>query len=177
MANEIEPVSISYPEAVELAIELLERWKESDVVWDMAGGLVAADFLRENPRFCLAWAADDAKGFDYLKNGIAQMLLDGEELPPAIAAWLVAYLREQVSRPKAKAGRSAKSWMHLKICFVIRRLCEKGMIATRNDVSEQKSACDAVADALARLELEPATFDGVKHIWFGRSFEGQPKTN
>ena len=42
---------------------------------------------------------------------------------------------------------------------------DDGMTATRNDASEATSACDAVADAMKELELEPADFYSVKRIW------------
>lgn len=165
MRKETQQASIEYLAAVELAVGCFEQWNETDHVWDMIGGEAAAHLLRKDPETYLAWAAAKPKGFDTVRTGIAQLLERGEELSPQLMAWLVAHLRGQVSRPKAKTGRNPAGWMHTKICLAIQRLVDAGMTATRNDASPPNSACDAVADALDTLGLEPKTFERVKSIW------------
>ena len=126
---------------------------------------VGVRMLRYKTGELLAWAETDAAGFDALRLGIADALDRDEELPPEVTAWLVRYLRGEVTRPKATAGRKGKHWLHSLIWMAVLIRVDDGMTATRNDASEATSACDAVADAMKELELEPADFYSVKRIW------------
>lgn len=86
-------------------------------------------------------------------------------MPTEARDWLLKVLRDEIQRPKAKAGRKPKDWTYVLIWAAILSRVNEGMVATRNDASEPTSACDAVAKALAELNLTPSTFDGVKRIW------------
>lgn len=121
--------------------------------------------LRHETARLMAWAEADAGGFDVLRLGVAYSLEKGEELPPDALQWLVRHLRGESTRPKAQAGRKHEAWHHALIWMAVTVLVDAGMKATRNDASEETSACDAVAEALTDLGLEPATFYGVKRIW------------
>lgn len=129
-------------------------------------GEIGAFQLKEGGADALYFlAGHDPISFDCLRFGIAELLDEGEELSADAKAWLVRFLRNEVTRPKEKSGRNSEAQLHLIISEVIRELMSDGMNATRNDASEALSACDAVADALAELKLQPATFHGVKRLW------------
>ena len=99
-----------------------------------------------------------------------------KSMPPEIACdWLAAYLKGEAERPAGKAGRKKEIRLHDAIWLTVSDLVDRGMTATRNDASPSDSACDAVAEAMQRLNLEPKTFGGIKRIWlkFQLLHEGQ----
>ena len=162
-------MAVAYSKAVRWSKKRIQSGLREELAKVASGEFMAttmgARMLRhETPRL-LAWAETDAGGFDVLRLGIAYSLEQGEELPPEALTWLVRHLRGEVTRPKARAGAKTEFWLHYLIWSAVGSLVLEGMRATRNDASEPKSACDAVADALAELGLQPTTFHGVKRIW------------
>lgn len=141
--------------------ELFERHFSDDSMLLSMG----ARMLRNDPAWLFRWAEGSATGFDATKLAIAHALELGEPLPTEALEWIVQYLRGKVNRPKAKSGRKSEYWFHALIWLAVGSLANDGMTATRNDESPATSACDAVANALAELGLEPTTFHGVKRIW------------
>lgn len=85
--------------------------------------------------------------------------IEGNCLPNQLSQWLVKVLRGQVDYPSGKRGAPSKSINTSMVIGLLRDLVSSGMTATRGDVSEATSACDAVAIALN------VTFDRVKDIW------------
>ena len=133
---------------------------------DFKSTVLGVNMLRQSPSELFEWAGRDATGFEAAKRGLAEALEQGEELPKEAIAWLVKFLREEFSSLRKKTGPKGQEWKHLLICEAIRILESEGMLATRNDWgTNQASACDVVADALAELGLEPYSFDGVKDVW------------
>ena len=128
-----------------------------------------ASHIHHGPEKLILMAKENPYAFDAMRLGIAFFLKQKEALPPEAMEWLVQLLRGELSRPKKRVGASSKASRHNFISHVVGELVSKGMKATRNDASEPTSACDAVADALAELGLEPATFHGVKRIWLATS--------
>lgn len=102
---------------------------------------------------------------DAMRLVLADFLMAREMPPDAARDWLVAYLQGKADRPAGKSGRKKELALHNVIWMAVRDLTEQGMKATRNDGSPETSACDAVAEAMRRLELKPMTFDGIKRIW------------
>ena len=127
----------------------------------------------------LEWAEGDADVFDALKRGIGAALKfdalmrvaapsseNPQPLHLDVVLWLAKYLRGQVARPLKAAGRKKGFERYFIIHSIVKDLVlVGGMTATRNDESEATSACDAVAKALADLDLMPRSYDRVKHIW------------
>lgn len=132
---------------------------------DQGAQMIGSAHIRNGPEKLILAAKEDPYAFDAMRLGIAFFLKQKEELPPEAMEWLVQYLRGELSRPKKRVGAKSKASRHSRISHIVGELVSKGMIATRNDVSPATSACDAVADALAKLGSEPATFQGVKRIW------------
>lgn len=140
---------------------------------------LGAKLIRRNPGYLFSWALEDAEGFDTAKLAVGYTLEQGEPLPDEARQWLVAMLKGEIFRPKAKAGRKTKEWQEILIWMAVRFRVEEGMTASRNDASEPISACDAVAEALKELGTTPATFEGVKRIWFrmeAKTIPGIPPT-
>lgn len=174
-------MAIDFAEAVRRSKKLIQSGLREEMAQHASGEFMATTMgvrmLRYESAQLLDWAEADAGGFDVLLLGIAYSLEQGEELPPEALQWLLRYLRGDVTRPKARAGRKNEFWLHSMIWVAVGSRVLDGMNATRNDASEPTSACDAVAEALAELGLEPATFHGVKRIWLrfeknkGEAFE------
>jgi hypothetical protein len=165
---------LSYREAVDIAKRMLEgclKFKlSSQAMDDYVTQQVAPQMLQNRPDLLLALAAKHHFAFDALRFGVADAIANqsDQDLPPDVRTWLVSFLRGEVERPKAGAGRrgGGNDLWHLHIAITVFGLVKAhGMTATRNDASEQTSACDAVADALAKLDEEPTTFHSVKRIW------------
>lgn len=122
--------------------------------------------LIADPRFLLAYAETSAEGFDLLCETVASMIEAGHRLPEDARGWVVDFLRGNVKRPKASAGRPQKRFNRFQIWSNVDRLVRDGkMLATRNDTSDETSACDAVATALRELGMEPASYSSVKKVW------------
>ncbi|MET4100626.1 hypothetical protein ABIE58_000037 [Roseovarius sp. MBR-78] len=160
---------IEYREAVKTSKSLIqsglgEKFEDhkSGRHFNMSMGVT---LIRSKPDKLLAWAKADPAGFEALRLGVAHALEHGEDFAPEIHDWLVQFLRGEADRPKASAGRHGNHWLHQLIMMVVYALVSQGMTATRNDASEPTSACDAMADALSELGMEPATFHGVKRVW------------
>lgn len=162
-------MAIEYAEAVQHAKAQFQAFRTAELKRpfnEFHHTTMGAAMLRHNTARLLAWAETDAGGFDVLRLGIAHSLEQGEELPPAALTWLVRHLRGELTRPKARAGAKTEFWLHMQVWNSVSWLVAVyDMKATRNDASEPTSACDAVADALAGLGLQPTTFHGVKRIW------------
>lgn len=166
---------ISYIDAVRRAKGLLENPNtEPRYHYEHMQSAFGAYEISRKPHNLVANAQTDAESHDLLRLGIAEALSlepgapwqkDFADMRDDIRAWLIDYLRGNAPRPKGKAGALDKRALHQRIHIVVAGLVLDGMNATRNDASEPTSACDAVADALAELGLEPATFHGVKRVW------------
>ena len=161
-----------YQEAVESAKQTIRAGLDSDPLFRMIDERAAARAMQiaasnNDLELILDWAEGEAAGFDTLKRGVCYALEYGQTLHPDVMQWLLKYLRGQISRPASVAGRKKSEWWHWRIYFAVNRLVDKDMTATRNDASEETSACDAVADALAELELSPTSYASVKRIWLG----------
>lgn len=129
---------------------------------------VHRDLQQSNPEEFLATATDYA-GFHAVRVSIANALNDGEQLPPLILEWLISYLRGDLEEPKKRAGRPQNPLSPISIFLAVKECVGEGMNPTRNDASEPTSACDAVAEALANLGLEPTTYEGVKRVWLKKN--------
>jgi enoyl-CoA hydratase/carnithine racemase len=163
------PICFNYQEAMRRSKKLIQSAMRDEMAKHASGEFTAmgmgARMLRHETARLLAWAETDAGGFDVLRLGVAHSLEQGEELPPEALQWLVRYLHGDLTRPKARAGRKDEYWLHQVIWMAVTIRVDEGMTATRNDESRSPSACDAVADALKELGLEPTTFHSVKRIW------------
>lgn len=133
-------------------------------------------FLFQDPEGFVRQARQHPIAHDAMRLVLADLIASRVMPPDAACDWLAAHLRGQAKRPNAKAGSKKDIKLHNAIWMVVRDLTGPGMKATRNDASNlQTSACDAVAEAMQRLGLEPQTFDGIKRIWlrFQRLHVGQ----
>lgn len=121
--------------------------------------------LRKDPDGLLLDARCDPDAFDALRFGSAQSLVFGFELAPSVKLWIGKYLLGSVERPTAKEGRPSSIGFHILTWQAVDMLVERGMTATRNEASPPTSACDAVAEALEKVDLKPNSYDRVKRIY------------
>ena len=114
---------------------------------------------------CIKKAASSRPHYDALRKA-AGVLRRARRLDGALDDWATDVLEELDSgRPAARRG--PPPWKHTlrdkAIVATIARLEAEGMAATRDTASErQKSACDAVAEAIC------LSYDAVKTIWKNR---------
>lgn len=97
--------------------------------------------------------------------GCAVFLREGNDLPNWAKAWLADLLTGKAVVPPRPIGAPKRSGLHQLVCLLIENLIDAGWNGFRNDVSEEPSACDVLAQALLRTDLQPATFEGVKRIF------------
>lgn len=121
--------------------------------------------LKKDPESLLSDSRTDPDAFDALRFGCAALLIMDFELAASVKQWVSAYLVGKVERPTAKEGRPSSIGLHMLIVQAVDELVEEGMNATRNDASPPISACDAVAEALAKVALRPTSYDRVKRIY------------
>jgi hypothetical protein len=102
----------------------------------------------------------------------------GDENPPEAAEWLVLNLRGEIERPHGTPGTHDAEGLHTGVFLAVHMLVQSGMKATRNDNSKREgaetSACDAVANAMAEIDLQPATFSSVKKVWLAKKKQTKP---
>jgi hypothetical protein len=99
--------------------------------------------------------------FVTLKEGLAALLEEGHELSEQERNWLVRWLREEISQPR-KRGAKGKAFAHFEVYQIVVDLFCKDINPFRNEASLPLSGCDAVADAMGELGLEPCTYSSVK---------------
>lgn len=134
-----------------------------EVINDLDTGLNA---LRGNGFAVLARARMDWRAHRALELGCAVYLRNAMDLPPWASDWLADKLEGKVPRPPRPRGALSRSGLHYLICECIEALIAAGMIGARNEATEQRSACDVLAEALRQVGLQPSTFEGVKRIYF-----------
>ena len=128
---------------------------------------MGAKLLKHDPELLLRNAATNFDYFEGLKRGVAHALERSDVVPPSVQDWLVKYLRSEFDPPAKSVGAEKATQLHVAIYTAITFLLLEGMKATRADHgSATTSACDAVAEAMKDLGLKPATFSGVKRVWF-----------
>ena len=155
-----------YASTVLLAKKILQEALSINLPEWKTVGADAADILFKDKAFLMPEAASwYPEIFDLQKYGLAELLERGEEIPSEHKRWLIMYLRDELVRPNGKTGRNKNYRLAEAVCKAIEQLADQGMSRSRNDTSEPTSACDAVADALGQLELQPSTFHGVKRLW------------
>jgi hypothetical protein len=163
-----------FTEAVRMAKEVIQigiaNDKGHEVPIDtMLNTLMGRDMLRKAPAELVEKSKTIPLYFEVLKLSIASFLDEPEgNLPPEAGIWLASFLRGEIMPPKNSAGRKTVGLLHVLIWRAVDNLVDEGVTATRNDESQfNKSACDAVAQALKELGLKPTTFAGVKRVWNG----------
>lgn len=187
------PTKPDYSEAVRKSRKFLENWMAGNGQGLIAGRNLAdpidwqavkdevlgAAMLRKQPSELVEWASSDSDGWNALSLGVAEALEMGRTIPTEAREWLVLVLRGKANKPHCKVGRHSASGLHNAIYIAVYARVHEGMKATRNDASPPVSACDAVADALAELGLNPTTYYGVKRVWLNiksQTKQGIPRT-
>lgn len=107
--------------------------------------------------------------FDSVSLRCAQLLRNGVDIPTPLRIWIADVLsgdRQPPPTPKNdRRGSSSLELRDLQIFYVVQRLVNFGLRATRNETAPRLSACDAVAKALAQLRKSPASYDQIKKIY------------
>jgi hypothetical protein len=126
--------------------------------------------LNNNPANIVSKAKSKYEALEDLRFGVADFLERGDELPPEAIEWLQQYLRNPKRRPRDRPGPKSVADRHFHIVTAISLLVHPslGMKPTRNDEPSgrvAKSACDAVAIAMQKLNRKPASYKTIKDIW------------
>lgn len=165
---------IGYSDAVNLAKAVIEDLQST--MGEMRDKImeIQNDDMKNHPEEFIE-KTKDYEEFSVACFTIANALERGDALPPPVAKWLAGYLRGEVKKPKRKQGRPNDILTPFWIVAAVNSCVHKGLKATRNDVSEPVSACDAVAEALCILNLEPTSYEGVKRVWLQSKERFSPK--
>lgn len=110
----------------------------------------------------------DRKSFDALSALIVNKIKNKEPLADPYLDWIALYLAGDINKPNAKRGAKGHSlkWLEY-IGNAIEDLTAKGIKLSRNSITEEEdSACDLVAEALARLGRQPNGYDGVIDCYY-----------
>jgi hypothetical protein len=97
-------------------------------------------------------AAKDFHSFDGLKRYCAHLIRTEKQIPDQLKHWISDLLEDVLPRPKKPRGGTTTG---LENNFLLPRLVEKVAVKfqlerTRNDASDQLSACDAVHQAIIK---------------------------
>ena len=103
-------------------------------------------------------SADERWAWDALSLIARELIREGIPLPPELAQWVGDVLADQSvkkkelqRRPQPNAGRPTNHEQNRHICAIVRHLQRwYGLTPTRNEASEARSGCDAVAEALGK---------------------------
>jgi hypothetical protein len=130
----------------------------------------------EIERLC-EYAYEDPLIFDQMKAVAGMLLVVEKPLPEALRDFASRVLLGQLERPAQKGPYTEKSLLKEAIIGqAVQKLCDAGIPASRNDVSEHEdSACDIVAEALGQLGLTPSSYSSVKKAWLGQRGPGLKK--
>ena len=112
--------------------------------------------------------------FRALQRVVHRIRETDEPMPRALSERAFDVATGTLECPKAGPGRSpyTNQVRDAVIVRTIRALVDAGLTATRNEVSEPGSACDAVARALQAHE-EPLSYSAVAKIWSKRNKAAQ----
>ena len=117
----------------------------------------------------ISLAARDAKFFDAAKHLAAYYIEQRTPLPHEYERWIAEVLRGETHRPKGKAGRPSAKGKDRALCRIIQEIVKHtNLTATRNTEGPPRSACDAVAKAMAELGMHPASWSHVTQVWTKR---------
>ena len=97
---------------------------------------------------------------------LSDLMKGHEPIPSELIEWGLQVATEKVQAPPAGTGRSPYKNVvrDERIAKTVQTLVACGLTATRNESSEPKSACDAVAKALRALGV-PLRYSSVAKIW------------
>jgi hypothetical protein len=141
-------------------------------------GAVSA-VLRKDPARVIGMSQGNPVLFEHLRLAVADAVGRRESLPPEVTAWLVRYLRNEVTRPPKQPGEDRKRGLRYLIWTAINHIVATGLCRTpmRNHKAEEISACDAVELAIKdlrkdrngplwkHLSTSPQTYSSIKKIW------------
>lgn len=131
---------------------------------DAARSALRNSLLEDTKRFL-----EDSKtyeGHSAVCLAISRVLEEGGEIPPLARTWLSEFLQGKIVAPKRGSGRPQQNmFIPILVLGAVSACVDAGMMATRNDASEPVSACDAVAEAMCKLGIRPASYEGVKRVW------------
>ncbi|PRX27674.1 hypothetical protein, partial [Meinhardsimonia xiamenensis] len=94
-------------------------------------------------------------------------LEDEERMCAPLRRFVIEVLRGERKPPSGRGARRIHPFRDLFICYVLDDLVWRwGLHPTRNDATEPgMSGCDIVAEAMRRLDRQPASYDAIKRIW------------
>ena len=123
-------------------------------------------------------AAKDFHSFDGLKRYCAHLVRTEKQIPDQLKYWISDLLEDVLPRPKKPRGGTTTG---LENNFLLPRLVEKVAVKfqlerTRNDASDQLSACDAVHQAITRIpearDIRSRQYGTIKRAYFAAKKRG-----
>jgi len=166
------PVDI-FEKTIKAAQRTIGSGKNQPYDWTSPGGFmrqhleeIGVSKLRRNPSDLVDLSNEHADNFSELVLGLAHELEAGQEIPEVARLWLAKFLRAEIKPPPQKRGPKNNPGLEILIYFSVEAGVKNGLTATRNDEAKHKrSACDAVACALGKMQLPYSSFEAVKNIW------------
>ena len=171
-----EGIPISFQQAVRLAYCLMalripyggnRNVGEGDLaqVYDFEMRAIYA--LRENrlPEL-IEGAQTSPLDFQAVESALFSLREDNEPIPSELNEWALDVASGKLKKPTARPGRSPYSNVVRDelIARTVQSLVDCGLSATRNQISDPESACDAVSEALNAHGVG-LSFDAVAKIW------------
>ena len=162
--NRFEPDQDYESKSVEKLVELLEA-PASNGEMDCYKIVLTGENTEYIERL-IVLAEASTIAHDALVDVAASMVRNGFPFKGKMRDWVADHLQGKVTR-SGRSGRLRAQTLgrDLYIIGAIIELVERGLSATRNDVSAPTSACDAVSDALRHLDVSPRSYSSVKRIW------------
>ena len=109
-------------------------------------------------------SVSDAEIFDILIRSISKKLEEQKLLCALSRDWLVKFLRGEVERPKAIAGRKDTLGRDSFIVYAIQRLKNQGMPVSPRTPAAGTSACEVLAQVIKPFMSEKT----INNIWNDR---------
>ncbi|KPA20239.1 hypothetical protein shim_35670 [Shimia sp. SK013] len=99
----------------------------------------------------------------------ARLLERGDQLPSELVSLAIEILNGKQPPPtprNERKGNHAQTWWRKYYVWkAVAELVDLGFKSTRNVASEHVSACDAVAEAMSKLNVRPSSYGRVYDFW------------
>jgi hypothetical protein len=140
---------------------LMSRSTES--LWD---NLIVRERLADDPGHAVQSAKGDFRLQLALRREVAGSIEQGAELPVEAKEWLIKLLLGEDEFLAGPGTKQSHGILRFVIWETLKRLTHRGLAPTRApSTTPQHSGADAVAAALAELQLPAASFDAVVHVY------------
>jgi len=120
-------------------------------------------------------SASSTLHWDAISMHCIALMKTGDDVPRPLRDWVAGVLATELTgqraRPSTPVGerkgrKEDRAQQQTMLWLTVEDMVSKGLTATRNDAAARhESACDAVANAMAKLRKTPNTYDGIKPVY------------